>query len=164
MPENMLENDSRDGHMMKERFLWLTSAILVMLLAGGYLFWESGDPCHPEEAEATLNKLSSLGVRGVRHPPSLSNLLWIHVGPKWHALSRDEQITIDQTVRCAARTLDAQGQPTWQAAYYDHHTGKLVALTSRRYGFRLQQDDSHFSQDFMESQRKQGATMENHQP
>ena len=77
------------------------------------------------------------GIRGTSRPPSLSNLLWVHVGPRWRALPLAEKQALDKVVRCAATMLDDQGRPAWQAAYYDNTTGKIVALTSREYGFRL---------------------------
>ena len=100
--------------------------------------YRSGVPqCEPQAAEATLATYADQGIRGTSRPPSLSNLLWVHVGPRWHALPLAEKHALDKVVRCAATTLDDQGQLTWQAAYYDTTTGAIVALTSREYGFRL---------------------------
>ena len=115
---------------------------IAILLVGGVVYTfiaseSAPEPCNPKAAEANLANLLNQGIRGVGRPPSLSNLLWVHVGPEWHALPKKERASLDRVVRCAATTIDDQGQPTWQAAYYDHETGKLVALTSRRYGFRL---------------------------
>ncbi len=110
----------------------VTLALLVIVL------YQTGSPqCDPQAAEATLATYADKGIRGTSHPPSLSNLLWVHVGPRWHALPLAEKQALDQVVRCAATTLNDQGHPTWQAAYYDNATGKIVALTSRQYGFRL---------------------------
>jgi hypothetical protein len=115
---------------------------ITILLVGGVAYTLIAlepftKPCDPKAAEAKLANLSNQGILGVGRPPSLSNLLWVHVGPEWHALPKKERASLDRIVRCAATTIDDQGQPTWQAAYYDHETGKLVALTSRQYGFRL---------------------------
>ncbi len=115
---------------------------IAILLVGGVAYTlialePFAKPCDPKAAEANLLNFTAQGIRGVGRPPSLSNLLWVHVGPEWHALPKKERASLDRIVRCAATTIDDQGQPTWQAAYYDHETGKLVALTSRRYGFRL---------------------------
>lgn len=110
--------------------------IIAIYIGKGY---QAGYPqCDPRTAEESLKNLSSRGVHGTNHPPSLSNLLWIHVGPTWFTLTRPEKIAIDKIVRCAARTINDEGQPTWQAAYYDYKTGKLIALTSKEYGFRIQ--------------------------
>ncbi len=112
------------------------AAVGVVLLA--ILAHCSGtSPCQPQEAEAALATYAEQGIHGTNRPPSMSNLLWVHVGPRWHALPLDEKKDLDKVVRCAATTLDDQGQPTWQAAYYDKSTGTIVALTSRQYGFRL---------------------------
>ena len=115
---------------------------IAILLVGGVVYTfiaseSASEPCNPKAAEANLANLLNQGIRGVGRPPSLSNLLWVHVGPEWHALPKKERASLDRIVRCAATTIDDQGQPTWQAAYYDQETGKLVALTSRQYGFRL---------------------------
>ena len=115
--------------------LSLVAASFVLL---AIVVYRSGSPqCDPAAAEATLATYAEKGIRGTSHPPSLSNLLWVHVGPRWHALPLAGKKALDQVVRCAATTLDDQGQPTWQAAYYDNATGNIVALTSRQYGFRL---------------------------
>ena len=109
-----------------------------LLLAALWMARSGPPPCDPQEAEATLANSADMGIHGANRPPSLSNLLWIHVGPRWHALPVADKHALDNIVRCAASTMDDRGQPTWQAAYYDQQTGNLVALTSRRYGFRLQ--------------------------
>ena len=115
-------------------------AVGVVLLA--IVVYQSGSPqCDPQEAEATLTTYADKGIHGTNHPPSLSNLLWVHIGPQWHALPLAEKKALDQVVRCAATTLDDRGQPTWQAAYYDQTTGNIVALTSRQYGFRLKNSE-----------------------
>ncbi len=112
--------------------------VAVSLLVAALWMARSGSPpCDPQDAEATLANSADRGVHGLNRPPSLSNLLWMHVGPRWHALPLADKQSLDNIVRCAARTIDDQGQPTWQAAYYDTQTGNMVALTSRRYGFRL---------------------------
>ena len=122
-------------------------ALRIILVAMGFLFlaiviYRTGSPqCDPREAEAALATYAERGIHGTSHPPSLSNLLWVHVGPRWHALSLAEKRALDQAVRCAATTLDDQEHPTWQAAYYDNTTGKIVALTSRQYGFRLKSSE-----------------------
>jgi len=120
--------------------------ILPLILVAGTLVvlaivvHRSGSPqCDPQAAEAALATYADQGIQGTSHPPSLSNLLWVHVGPAWHALPLAEKKTLDHVVRCAATTLDDRGQPTWQAAYYDNTTRRIVALTSRQYGFRLKQ-------------------------
>ena len=115
---------------------------IAILLVGGVVYTfiaseSAPEPCNPKAAEANLASLLNQGIRGVGRPPSLSNLLWVHVGPAWYALPKNERASLDRIVRCAATTIDDQGQPTWQAAYYDQETGILVALTSRQYGFRL---------------------------
>lgn len=115
--------------------LGLVAAGLVLT---AIVVYRSGVPqCDPQAAEATLATYADQGIRGTSHPPSLSNLLWVHVGPRWHALPLAEKQALDKVVRCAATMLDDRGQPTWQAAYYDDTTGAIVALTSREYGFRL---------------------------
>ena len=112
-----------------------TSLVLLAILV-----YRSGSPqCDPKAAEATLGTYAEQGIHGTSRPPSLSNLLWVHIGPRWHALPLAEKHALDKVVRCAATTLDDRGQPTWQAAYYDNTTGNIVALTSRQYGFRLKQ-------------------------
>ncbi len=112
-----------------------TSLVLLAILV-----YRSGSPqCDPQKAEATLTTYADQGIHGTSRPPSLSNLLWVHIGPRWHALPLAEKHALDKVVRCAATTLDDQGHPTWQAAYYDNTTGNIVALTSRQYGFRLKQ-------------------------
>ncbi|MYC27708.1 MAG: hypothetical protein F4X63_06925 [Nitrospira sp. SB0662_bin_26] len=112
------------------------------LVLAAIVVYRSGVPqCEPQAAEATLATYADQGIRGTSHPPSLSNLLWVHVGPRWHALPLAEKQALDKVVRCAATTLDDQGRPAWQAAYYDNTTGTIVALTSREYGFRLKQSE-----------------------
>ncbi len=115
--------------------------VLTIVTSTFVIWWFFGNhqvACDPTAAEASLANYSDQGIQRTQHPPSLSNLLWITVGPEWHALSRKEKKAIDRIVRCAATTIDDLGQPTWQAAYYDGESGKLVALTSRKYGFRLE--------------------------
>ena len=117
---------------------------LIMVTAGLALaaivvYWSRIPQCEPQAAEASLSTYADQGIRGTSHPPSLSNLLWVHVGPRWHALPLAEKQALDKIVRCAATTLDDQGRSAWQAAYYDNTTGKIVALTSREYGFRLKE-------------------------
>ncbi len=112
-----------------------------VLLAAVWMTWPGSPPCDPQEAEAVLADSADRGILGVNRPPSLSNLLWVHVGPRWHALSPADKQSLDAIVRCAARTVDDRGQHVWQAAYYDQQTGDMVALTSRQYGFRLKHSD-----------------------
>lgn len=117
---------------------------LVLVAAGLVLtaimvYWSKFPQCEPQAAEATLATYADQGIQGTSHPPSLSNLLWVHVGPRWHALPLAEKQALDKVVRCAATTLDDRGRPAWQAAYYDNATGTIVALTSREYGFRLKE-------------------------
>ena len=116
------------------------SLVAVGLVLAAIVVYQSGVPqCDPQTAEAELAAYADQGIQGTSHPPSLSNLLWVHVGPRWHALPLSEKHTLDRVVRCAATTTDAQGRPAWQAAYYDTTTGTIVALTSREYGFRLKE-------------------------
>ena len=116
------------------------SLVAAGLVLTAIVVHQSGSPqCDPQAAEATLATYADQGIRGTSRPPSLSNLLWVHVGPRWHALQLAEKHALDKVVRCAATTLDDQGRPTWQAAYYDNTTGTIVALTSREYGFRLKE-------------------------
>lgn len=113
---------------------------LLVICAAGYWVWTTqlaSTVCNPEAAQAQLKTLKHKGIRNTGHGSSLTNLLWIYVDPKWHALPIDEKQSIDKIVSCAATTIDDQGQPTWQAAYYDYQSGKMAALTSKRYGFRL---------------------------
>ncbi|MFB3071471.1 MAG: hypothetical protein ACE1ZK_05335 [Nitrospirales bacterium] len=113
---------------------------LVLLGAVGYWVWTTQYApitCDSKAAHAELKTLGDKGIRNTGHGSSLTNLLWIYVGPKWHALPLKEKRSIDKIVTCAAQTIDDQGQPTWQAAYYDYKSGKMAALTSKRYGFRL---------------------------
>lgn len=129
---------------MKEIGMATRTALGVAILVVGWAAYTfiipelSTKPCTPKAAEATLVNLLKQGIRGVHHPPSLSNLLWVRVGPQWYNLSKKEKAFIDNLVRCAATTIDSQGQPTWRAAYYDYETGQLVAITSRQHGFRLE--------------------------
>ncbi len=105
------------------------------------VWWFFGPPsytCNPQRAEANLLNYSAQGILQFERPPSMSNLLWVHVEPEWHALSREEKKAIDKIVQCAATIFDDLGQTTWQAAYYDRESGNLVALTSKKYGFRIQ--------------------------
>ena len=115
--------------------------LIIFSLGATFYVWNSFQAtsyqCDPHAAESSLADYTSQGIHGTNHPPSLSNLLWIHVGPKWHSLPQSEKEALDKVVRCAATTIDDNGQPNWQAAYYDQESGKLVALTSKRYGFRL---------------------------
>ena len=114
---------------------------LTLLACGVGAWWFFGDhslPCDPPASAARLSTYQHRGIQRVHHPPSLSNLLWVTVGPEWHALSDTEKHVIDKEVRCAATIIDDLGQVTWQAAYYDAESGKLVALTSKKYGFRIQ--------------------------
>lgn len=108
-----------------------------LVLTAIVIYWSRVPQCEPQAAEATLSTYADQGIRGTSRPPSLSNLLWVHVGSRWHALPLAEKQALDKVVRCAATTLDDRGRPTWQAAYYDNATGVIVALTSREYGFRL---------------------------
>ena len=122
-------------------------AVLSLLLIGasGYWVWTTQYApitCNPKTSQAKLKTLTDQGIRNTGHGSSLTNLLWIYVGPKWHALPMAEKLSIDKVVSCAATTIDDQGQPTWQAAYYDYQSGKMAALTSKRYGFRLKADES----------------------
>lgn len=110
--------------------------------------WNHEWTCDPKAAKARLLTHTDQGILDVQHPPSQSNLLWVQVGPAWHALSEDEKRSLDRLVRCAAQTIDEHGQPTWQAAYYDQDTKRLAALSSRKWGFRLKDEESHFSQNF----------------
>ena len=121
--------------------------LLILLLIGtlGYGAWKiqfSARPCDPQAAHAQLKTLSGKGIRNTGHGSSLTNLLWIYVDQKWYALSKKEKLSMDKIVACAAMRIDDQGQPTWQAAYYDHKSGKIAALTSRRYGFRIKANES----------------------
>lgn len=114
------------------------SVVAVGLVLLAIVVYRSGSPqCDPQQAQATLATYTAKGIHGTSHPPSLSNLLWVHIGPRWHALPLAEKKTLDHVVRCAATTLNDRGQASWQAAYYDNTTGTIVALTSRQYGFRL---------------------------
>jgi len=117
------------------------AALGLILLASAVGWWwyfgNRGPTCHPTSAEALLSSFVDRGIQRIHHPPSLSNLLWVTVGPEWHALSKKDKDEIDKVVRCAATVIDDLGQPTWQAAYYDSQSGELVALTSKKYGFRL---------------------------
>jgi len=114
----------------------------MSLLVIAILTYQLGSPqCDPQEAETKLASYTQQGIHGTNHPPSMSNLLWVHVGPRWHALPLAEKKTLDHVVRCAATTIDDRGHSTWQAAYYDTMTGRIVALTSREYGFRLKNSE-----------------------
>ena len=127
------------SHRISHRILPL-SLVVVGLVLTAIVVYQSGVPqCDPHAAEAELAAFADQGIQGTSRPPSLSNLLWVHVGPRWHALPLTEKHALDRVVRCAATTTDAQGRPVWQAAYYDTTTGTIVALTSREYGFRLKE-------------------------
>lgn len=122
-------------------------AVLSLLILGvaSYGVWKtqfSPIHCDPQEALAMVKTFSEKGIRNTGRGSSLTNLLWIYVGPKWYALPMEEKLVLDKVVSCAATTIDDQGQPTWQAAYYDYQSGKMAGLTSKRYGFRLQADES----------------------
>ena len=120
-----------------KRFLRLSLAAVSFVLLAIVVYRFESPQCDPQAAEATLATYTDQGIRGTSRPPSLSNLLWVHVEPRWHALPLAEKKALDKVVRCAATMLDDRGQPTWQAAYYDNTAGTIVALTSRQYGFRL---------------------------
>lgn len=134
--------------MDNKKFIVFGFLVLGVLLWSIWEFIYSQSTCDPQSAEIRLKTLSDKGIQSVQHPPSQSNLLWIHVGPAWHALPHEEKTMIDRVIRCAAQTFDAQNRPTWQAAYYDQTTRKLVALTSRKWGFRIKDQESHFAQQF----------------
>ncbi|MDE0144926.1 MAG: hypothetical protein OXI53_00645 [Nitrospira sp.] len=121
------------------KILPLSLVAAGLVLTAIVVYWSRVPQCEPQAAEATLSTYADRGIRGTSHPPSLSNLLWVHVGSRWHALPLAEKQSLDKVVRCAATTLDDRGRPTWQAAYYDNATGAIVALTSREYGFRLKE-------------------------
>ena len=128
--------------MTKPRYLSISLLLIGVL---GYGVWEikfSAKPCDPQAAHAQLKTFSEKGIRNTGHGSSLTNLLWIYVDEKWHALPIEEKLSIDKVVSCAAMKTNDQGQLTWQAAYYDHKSGKIAALTSKRYGFRLKANDS----------------------
>lgn len=128
---------NRSSFRASKRVLPLSVVAVSLVLLAIVVYRFESPQCDPQAAEAVLGTYAEKGIHGTSRPPSLSNLLWIHIGPRWHALPLAEKKTLDQVVRCAATTLDDRGQPTWQAAYYDNTTGKIVALTSRQYGFRL---------------------------
>lgn len=119
------------------RLLPIGLAAAGLLLAALWVFQSRVPGCDPQAAEAALGDSADTGILGTNRPPSASNLLWVHVGPRWHALPRVEKEALDTLVRCAATTIDEQGEPTWQAAYYDATSGEIAALSSRQYGFRL---------------------------
>lgn len=116
----------------------LSFAFLLSCIGWWWYFGNHEVSCDPKAAELHLSTYRNHGIERVHHPPSLSNLLWITVGPEWHALAKKDKDEVDKIVRCAATTIDELGEPTWQAAYYDGGSGKLVALTSKKYGFRLE--------------------------
>lgn len=120
-----------------KRILPLSLVAVSVVLLAIVVYRIESPQCDPQAAEATLTTYADKGISGTSRPPSLSNLLWVHVGPRWHALPLAEKKALDTVVRCAATTLDDRGQLTWQAAYYDNTAGTIVALTSRQYGFRL---------------------------
>lgn len=126
----------------KPLFLGLT---ILLIVGFGYWAWSTKFApvtCDPKTSLAKLHALKDKGIRNTGQGSSLTNLLWIYVGPKWHAISMEEKRSIDKIVRCAAQTIDDQGKPNWQAAYYNFDSGKMAALTSLRYGFRLKADES----------------------
>jgi len=116
----------------------ITILIIGACISVWWFFGPQSYTCNPQRAEADLSNYTAQGILQIEHPPSMSNLLWVHVGPEWHALSRKERRAIDKIVQCAATIFDDLGQTTWQAAYYDRESGDLVALTSKKYGFRIQ--------------------------
>ena len=124
--------------------LYAVLSLLIISVVGDAVWTTQFAPitCDPEAAHAKLKTLTDKGIRNTGRGSSLTNLLWIYVGPKWHALPMEEKLSIDKVVSCAATTIDDQGQPTWQAAYYDYQSGKMAGLTSKRYGFRLKADES----------------------
>ncbi len=122
-----------------KRLLPLILVATGLVLAAIVIYQTGSSQCDPQAAETALATYAEKGIQGTSRPPSLSNLLWVHVGPRWHALPLSEKHTLDRVVRCAATMTDAQGRPAWQAAYYDTTTGTIVALTSREYGFRLKE-------------------------
>ena len=119
------------------RLLPISLALVGLLLAALWVFQSRVPVCDPQAAEAELGNSADKGIHGTNRPPSASNLLWVHVGPRWHTLPQVEKKALDKLVRCAATTIDEQGHPTWQAAYYDAASGEIAALSSRQYGFRL---------------------------
>lgn len=121
------------------KILPLMLVVAGLVVAAIVIYRTGSSQCDPQAAEAALATYADQGIRGTSRPPSLSNLLWVHVGPRWHALPLAEKQALDKVVRCAATTLDDRERPTWQAAYYDNATGTIVALTSREYGFRLKE-------------------------
>ena len=125
--------------------IWYLSLSLLLVGLSGYGIWKiqfAAKPCDPQTAHAHLKTFSEKGIRNTGHGSSLTNLLWIYVDEKWYALPIEEKLSIDKVVSCAAMKTNDQGQLTWQAAYYDHKSGKIAALTSKRYGFRLKADES----------------------
>ena len=128
---------------MTKPFHLLLSLLLIGILVYG--IWDiqfASKPCDPQAAHAQLKTFSEKGIRNTGYGSSLTNLLWIYVDQKWHVLPMKEKLSIDKVVACAATRIDDQSQPTWQAAYYDHKSGKMAALTSKRYGFRLKANES----------------------
>ena len=124
---------------------WYLSLSLLLIGVIGYGIWEikfSAKSCDPQTAHAQLKTFSEKGIRNTGHGSSLTNLLWIYVDQKWYALPLEEKLSIDKMVACAATRMNDQRQPTWQAAYYDHKSGKIAALTSKRYGFRLKPNET----------------------
>ena len=124
-----------------KRVLPLSLMAVCLFLLAIVIHRTGSSQCDPQAAKATLAASAEQGIHGTSRPPSLSNLLWVHVGPRWHALPLAGKQALDRVVRCAATTLNDQGHPTWQAAYYDNATGTIVALTSREYGFRLKDSE-----------------------
>lgn len=93
--------------------------------------------CEGREHESLLEAIKQKGVQRIQPSPSLSNTLWVFVGPTWRELPLRDKEALDEKVRCLALSTNEEGEPTWRAAYYDDTSGNLVALSSRQYGFRL---------------------------
>lgn len=93
--------------------------------------------CEGLEHEPLLEAIKRKGVQRVQPSPSLSNTLWVFVGPTWQELPLADKKALDEKVRCLALSINEEGEPTWRSAYYDDTSGNLVALSSRQYGFRL---------------------------
>ena len=134
--------------MTKPSYISLGLLLIGVLVYGIWKNQFSAKPCKPQAAHAQLKTFSEKGIRNTGHGSSLTNLLWIYVDQKWHALPMKEKLSLDKIVACAATRFNDQKQPTWQAAYYDHKSGTMVALTSRRYGFRLKANKSSDTPDW----------------
>ena len=68
------------------------SLVGVSLFLVAILTYQLGSTqCDPKEAETKLASYAQQGIHGTNHPPSMSNLLWVHVGPRWHALPLTEK-------------------------------------------------------------------------